>query len=324
MKLSVQSPAVCVPVCFIEKLLPKANGSFVKVYLYALYLASSSGEADTKRLAADLGLLESDVVAALRYWEEQGVIKRVDGGYRFEMMADEAPQTPVREEPPAADDELRPKKSESEVMAAVAENHSLSDMVHIAQQLLGKPLVAADMQTLYWIYDELKFPPEVILMLLEHCVDNNRRSMKYIEKVAISWHKRGINTLEKAERFIENEPSKGGAYASLKKIFGITDRKLTPKEEEFFDEWMDEQEMGEDMIALAYEYCIIQTNKLSFPYIDKIIKRWHSQGIHTVAEAERDNESFKNRRSQQKGGVYKDTFEHRSMEELMWDKLNKK
>ncbi len=333
MKLYVQSPAVCVPVCFIEKLLPGANGSFVKVYIYALYLASFSGEADTKRLAEELGLLESDVVAALRYWEEKGAIRKSDGGYVFLDMTSPAAPSPAVQQPvrqpqvspvQVQQQPVNRKRSERDVMQAINENHSLSDMVRFAEQILGKPLVPSDMQTLYWIYDELHFAPEVILMLLEHCVSSNHRGMKYIEKVAISWHERGINTIEKAERFIENEPSRDGMYESLKKIFSINDRKLTSREQSYFDEWMDERQMSQEMIALAYETCIMQTNKLSFPYIDKIIKRWDSEGIYTVEEALKDNENFKNRHERKKDGVYNDTFEHGSVETLMWDKLNNK
>ena len=47
------------------------------------------------------------------------------------------------------------------------------------------------------------------------------------------------------------------------------------------------------MVELAYEYCIMQTTKLSFPYINSILKRWHELNIHNVADAKKDHEDFK-------------------------------
>ena len=51
--------------------------------------------------------------------------------------------------------------------------------------------------------------------------------------------------------------------------------------------------MSADMVGLAYEYCIIAINKLSFPYINTILKRWFEQGIHTISDAEKDHEAYK-------------------------------
>ena len=67
--------------------------------------------------------------------------------------------------------------------------------------------------------------------------------------------------------------------------------------ETYLKTWHESYNMSEDMIALAYEYCIIQTAKLSFPYMDKIIERWYKQGIHDVLAAEEDNKNFKERKT---------------------------
>ena len=47
------------------------------------------------------------------------------------------------------------------------------------------------------------------------------------------------------------------------------------------------------MVGLAYDYCSIAIGKLSFPYINTILKRWAEQGITTVPEAEQDHEQHK-------------------------------
>ena len=66
-------------------------------------------------------------------------------------------------------------------------------------------------------------------------------------------------------------------------------------EEAYINQWRDKCGMSVEMIALAYEYCILATNKLSFQYMDSIIRNWKKAGISTVEAAEKDHEDFKNK-----------------------------
>ena len=61
---------------FIEKYMPKARGEFVKVYLLMLkYDTSNEPGVNGAVLASSLNLLESDVMNALNYWNDQGVLR---------------------------------------------------------------------------------------------------------------------------------------------------------------------------------------------------------------------------------------------------------
>ena len=130
-------------------------------------------------------------------------------------------------------------------------------------------------------------------MLLEYCVSIDKRNMKYIEKVAITWHENNITTMSEAQEYISRATQKDDFVSSLTKLFGISDRTLSKTETLYFESWRDEFNMSADMVGLAYEYCIIAINKLSFPYINTILKRWAEQGIRTIPEAEADHESHK-------------------------------
>ena len=66
---------VGVPSDFIEHIMPKANGSFVKVYLYALNAAVHGRSVSCQEIAEVLELLESDVMKAFEYLEENGCLK---------------------------------------------------------------------------------------------------------------------------------------------------------------------------------------------------------------------------------------------------------
>lgn len=81
--------------------------------------------------------------------------------------------------------------------------------------------------------------------------------------------------------------------------------------------------MDEDMVELAYEYCIMQTTKLSFPYINSILKRWHELNIHNIVDAKKDHEDFKTKNKSQKDlSVYDDNnINYDELEEIMRDKM---
>lgn len=311
-KFDLKQEYMSVSIDFIERLMPSANPTFVKVYLYALMLCFKKEDCDSYIIAEKLGLLESDVILAMKYWEEQGILNTIE-----EKQSDtvkEAIKIPMEKN---VDVEKISRDTQS--------NEDLKDMLRIAQEVLGKTLTSSDTKTLYWIHENLGMSIEVILVLLEYCVSINKRNMAYIEQVALSWSERGINTLEDADVFMREQAQKDSSFSSLKRIFGINSRDFTSIELNYLNNWTSVYKMSEDMIALAYEYCILQINKLSFPYMDKIIENWYASNIHTIAEAEADNEKFKNKTETKNTGDFDLLKTEESMDDFekrMWEKAN--
>ena len=306
---------------FIENHMPKANATFVKIYLYALYFAHKNENVEYATIARELNLLESDVIQAFNYWQEEGVLTVLNDSVSFNIAnKNTAPSQKLQATKPKA---TRPSYTSGDISRALSENPNLSEMVTLAQEILGKALNASDTETIYWFYEGLKFSPEVILMLLEYCVSKEKRRMSYIEKVAIGWHERGITSMEAVNDFIEKESEHSGFVYSVRKLLGITDRALSQNEEQHINRWHEMYKMDEEMISFAYEQCIMQTAKLSFPYMEKILERWYKQGIHTVSQAKQDNEQFKNSQgsnpsdsSYNSYDVFNDGYDHDSLEEL--------
>ena len=299
-----------VPAEFVEKHMTEANGAYVKVYLYAMNLARKGVSENTAEIAKNLKLLESDVVNALEYWGAAGM-----------LYADGKTEAPEKSAAPK-----KTQKTAAEITSIMTENKTLADLCTIAQEILGKTLNTKDLETLYWFYDELGLSPEVISMLLEYCVSKGKRSMNYIEKVAITWHENGITTIGAAENYTSEEREKSSYFYSLRKLFGIADRNLSKSEETYLKVWRDDYGMSEDMVALAYEYCVLQTTKLSFPYMNSIIKRWYENGVTTVQEAEADRESFKagsRKNPEQEFDIYKTDVDHDELAKIIQEKLQK-
>lgn len=298
-----------VPFDFIENHLPKANATFVKVYIYLLMLAEKKSRKSFKEIAEILDILESDLVNAVEYWQEKGFIL-ADG----ENLHFKNPSMPDICVPSDAQQEER--SGLQSVAEAISANAELSDMFMFAQEILGKTITEKDMQTIYWFYQDLKMPIEVILLLIEYCVSKGKNRISYIEKVAVSWNEMGLNNVEAVNNYLKSEEKKTGFLYSVRRLMGIADRNLSQIEEQYLTKWHSEFLMSEEMIALAYEYCIIQTAKLSFPYMDKIITRWNNEGIRTVSEAEADNKKFKNRARAKDTAFSENGYDSDSLERL--------
>lgn len=314
---------------FIENKMIPANGAYVKIYLYMLNLALKNKEEENSFIAKKLSLLESDVVNAIEYWCENGVMRYKNDTVIFTRTPSDTRDDTVKQPKsiPANDNEdvpgHKPSKDISEMML---ENKTLSDLCLLAQEILGKTLSTKETETLFWFYDYLGFSAEVISMLLEYCVSKGKRNMNYIEKVAISWHENGITTMNAVESFISNEQEKKTYTYELKKLFGIEGRNLSKSEELYLKTWHDDYDMSLEMIALAYEYCIMSTNKLSFPYMNKIIENWYQNNIRTIEDAEKDHEDFKQKSkpfTDKDTKVFSDTdYDYDELEKLMRQKYD--
>lgn len=272
---------VPIPKDFIEHIMPSANAAYVKVYMYIVLLAAEGKSVETSMIAKRLGLLETDVVNAVDYWNKRGVFSGRGDTIIIKRSVDE---------------ELAPENNKTpieDISSVIDGDPQLRALCEMSQEMLGKTLGNNDIETLYWFYDRLGFSPEVIAMLLEYCVSLGKRNMKYIEKVAITWHENNIATIEEAQAYIDRAANRNDYISSLVKLFGIEDRKLSKTEKLYLEEWRDELDMSRDMVALAYEYCIMAISKLSFPYINTILRRWAEQGIRTIQDAELDHQAHK-------------------------------
>lgn len=317
-KFNCKTDIIPVSADFINNHMPSANGAYVKVYLLSLSLAYSNEEMSTAEMAGKLNLLESDVVNALEYWSKNGILS-----YDKENVLFGGAEPIKNREPLKQQKTSRPeKKTMEEISEAMMENKTLADLCTLSQEILGKTLKNKEIETLYWFYDELGLSPEVITMLLEYCVSKDKRNMNYIEKVAVSWHENGIVSIDAADKFITAEKERSGYMYTLKKLFGIENRLITKGEELYFKTWHDEYGMDENMVGLAYEYCIEYTNDVHYSYMNSIMKRWNEMGIHTIEAAEKDHKDFKNKKKQNNQSVYNDdNYNYDELEKIMQDKM---
>ena len=190
----------------------------------------------------------------------------------------------------------RPNYTENDVFEAMDSDFDFRSLYGEVQRLLGKSLNTEELKILLGFTRYLGFTPDVISVLVNYCRDRQRQkgvnrspSLRMIEKEAYAWAEKGIDTLEEAAAYIQNQNQYNMRMAHIKHLLQIRGRRLTAAEERYAYAWS-EWGFDDETILMAYEKTCINTGGLKWPYMNSILKRWHEAGLHT-ADQVRDRDS---------------------------------
>ena len=181
-----------------------------------------------------------------------------------------------------------PQYTEEDVTQAMNRSEEFRLLVGEVQRTLGRILTTEELKILLSFRNYLDLPAEVVSMLVCYCKERLRRkgsnrnpSLRTIEKEAYAWAERGIDSIEEASAFIQAQNVRASRLAQLMQALQIRGRNLTPAEERYAQSWL---EMGFDneTISMAYERTCLNTGGLNWAYMNKILQRWHGQGLHTA------------------------------------------
>lgn len=288
-KIEIANPIVPIELNFINKYLPQANPTHVMVYIYALGLCYSGKPSDNASIADALDILESDVIKAWKYWVKTGLISvGEDGTVTFlsthvEQVQEEKPKVQPKPIPVEPAPTLRRDIPMTEITTKMDLNKSLSDTFKMAQLIWGKPLTQLEIKTLYSFLEWYSFSNEVLLMLLEYCAaDEKTKNIKYMESVAEGWANDGITTVKMAEKVIKRKEKERSMLKKCAQIFGLG-RAFSDREVQYISDWTNNLNMSEAMIKEAYARTTLNTGKLSFQYMNKILMSWSKDGIKTIS-----------------------------------------
>lgn len=287
-----RNQAFCIPCEFVDYCMKDANPTFIAVYIYGYRQCySENPKATVAEVASSLSILESDVIKAWKYWESRGVVtlkynSESDPSDFLVQFSDLSGMAPEREDKTESEKPQCPAYKMSEIAERQSSDRALSEMYEHAHMLLDRPLSQNDTMTLYSFYDWLSLPVEVILMIIEHCASLGKKSMRYIETVALSWYDIGINTPQKASAHLAALDKAGKTKRRFKKLLGISGRDLSDAEYHHLVEWSENMGFSDEMIKLAYDKTIMNTGQASYHYMNAILKNWESSGIKTVSEAQ--------------------------------------
>ena len=184
----------------------------------------------------------------------------------------------------------RPQYSEQDVLGAMDADNSFQSLYREVQRVLGRTLNTEELKILLGFTRYLGLPADVISVLVCYCKERARAkgnlrnpSLRTIEKEAYYWAEQGIDSMEEAAAFIQNQNVRRSQLGQLMSLLQIRGRNLTPGEEKYAKSWLD---MGFDeaVLKLAYERTCLNTGGLSWAYMNKILTRWQQAGLHTVEQ----------------------------------------
>lgn len=253
-----------------------ADASQEELRVLLCLVAAGGRVSDPAELAAAAGCSKPRARSALRYWEEVGVTEEVEDG----VAAAPASKKPLR---PA----VETKEAPAHEIAETVTRETLAGFIDTCQQTVGRVFNTKELSALTSLVEDMPFSREYILVLISYCMKKTRKfSFTYLEKVAHSMLEKECLTVEQlnahlaaAERFASRE-------WQLRRLLGIGERRLGSREQEYLLRWTGEFDYGVEIIGIAYDITVNHTGKISLPYMDKLLTRFHAAGCTTVSAVE--------------------------------------
>jgi len=264
--MNERRPALEIPFSDAEKLLKNGNGAAALAYI----CMKASGKCSVTELAKTLRCSGDEAASLLGELRALG------------LVSDVAQRLAPAEE--------LPEYSPADLQRAGGDR-SFTGLLSAVESLFGRVLSQTDVNRLFGIYDYLGLPCDVILLLVNHCVEEFRArhgegrlpAMRIIEKEAYTWANREILTYDMAEEHLRARAERRSAMEQLRTALQIRDRELTPTERRYAESWL-EMGFSVEALALAYDRTVVNTGRLVWKYMDSIVKSWHEKGLHTPEE----------------------------------------
>jgi len=294
--LSMLFSDINLPEVFISEYLCSANGDYVKVYIYCLFLCKYNGEISPLDLSKKLSLPLKTVELALKYWEEQGIVIKKNKIYELADLKK------------IEIDKLYKPKLTSSIEDAIEGNtknilrtQAINEINSAFFQGVMSPTWYTDIDNLFTKYH---FDEDVMIALFRYCFDRQARHKKYLYAVAEGWASNKIQSMNDLEKYYLGVEKTNKIKKSISKKLGIT-RNLSQYEEAYIEKWTVDFNYPMEIIELALKKTTSKTN-FSFDYIDKMITDWHEKSLFTpedvsayLKEQKQRNKELKNFENQQ-------------------------
>ena len=294
------SSMFAVPASVTDRCLKLAGAIQLKVLLLAL----RSGKIDSKDISASLHISEPDVLDALNYWVDSGILLNTE-------LAENNPSVPSKKQQNKSNSNKKPAKStvrpeihkptREEIVRRGAQSPEIAFMLREAQLKFSRPLKPSESSTLVWLHDDEGMEVEVILMLIAFAVSEEKATVGFIERTAVSWINEGVSTIADAEERINLYHARKSAWHTVERAMGIDRRLPSAKETEMAYTWVHDYGYDREILKLAYDACVDATAKVSFAYIKKIIESWHKAGVKTAEDIAKLNSAENDKKAKNSG-----------------------
>lgn len=248
---------------FIDQYMPKANGEFVKVYLYLLRATGSgAGIATISEIADHFSNTEADIIRALNYWASEGILQ-VQTGSDGQIIGINLCSLSVS----------GMQAAQSNIQSAVADNAAQNNLQNsvvnnAAQNILQNSVVNNAAQNISTV--NTRMHDSVVEKLKSQTPDKAASSQKEY-------------TLDEIKEFRKN-PDISELFFIIETYLKHT---LSSTDTNMVLYWLDELHFSTDLVEYLVEYCITKGHS-SLRYMNKVALGWADAGIKTVDQAKDD------------------------------------
>lgn len=288
-----------IPNTFLDHYMSKANGEFLKIYLYLLrWVGYPDAPISTGAMADFFNMTENDILRALRFWEQEHLLEiQTDASNQMTALylhpvtvPQKRPDLSGRREPVPSTTPAKEVPSYSmEDLQDFMEQDEGTELFIVIQEYTGKPLSPTDMSTIFFFYKDLHMSIDLIEHLFEYCISNGHRKMSYIQAVAIGWSEAQIHTVEEAKNYCA---AFNQLNTAIQNTFGIKNRYLSEDELRFIRKWSKEFRFSQDIILEACKRTILNAGTASFKYANSILERWFKEQVTNLKDVERLDQAF--------------------------------
>lgn len=248
---------------FIDQYMPKANGEFVKVYLYLLRATGSgAGIATISEIADHFSNTEADIIRALNYWASEGILQ-LQSGADGQIMGINLCSLSVS----------GMQAAQSNIQSAVADNATQNNLQNsvvnnATQNILKNGVVNNAAQNISTA--NIQMQDSVVEKLKSQTPDKAASSQKEY-------------TLDEIKEFRKN-PDISELFFIIETYLKHT---LSSTDTNMVLYWLDELHFSTDLVEYLVEYCITKGHS-SLRYMNKVALGWADAGIKTVDQAKDD------------------------------------
>lgn len=248
---------------FIDQYMPKANGEFVKVYLYLLRATGSgAGIATISEIADHFSNTEADIIRALNYWASEGILQLQSGadgqimGINLCSLSVSGMQATQSNIQSAVADNAAQNNLQNSVVNNATQNNLQNGVVNNAAQNISTA--------------NIRMQDSVVEKLKSQTTDKASSSQKEY-------------TLDEIKEFRKN-PDISELFFIIETYLKHT---LSSTDTNMVLYWLDELHFSTDLVEYLVEYCITKGHS-SLRYMNKVALGWADAGIKTVDQAKDD------------------------------------
>lgn len=248
---------------FIDQYMPKANGEFVKVYLYLLRATGSgAGIATISEIADHFSNTEADIIRALNYWASEGILQVQTGadgqiiGINLCSLSVSGMQAAQSNIQSAVADNAAQNNLQNGVVNNATQNNLQNSVVNNAAQNISTA--------------NIRMQDSVVEKLKSQTPDKAASSQKEY-------------TLDEIKEFRKN-PDISELFFIIETYLKHT---LSSSDTNMVLYWLDELHFSTDLVEYLVEYCITKGHS-SLRYMNKVALGWADAGIKTVDQAKDD------------------------------------